>query len=122
MPHKDPVIIVVQVIASKNIELPLDSSHGMVDSSLQHGAAAYPLILKKESRSILLIGESTMAENSCTSLVVGTLIFVNCILLKCLYTLIAKVLLPEIEHRRTHISQIYFSTYIRHFLWFGCIL
>lgn len=45
MPHEDPVVVVVQVIASKDIELPVDGSHGMVDPSLQHGAAAYPLVL-----------------------------------------------------------------------------
>lgn len=45
MPHEDPVVIVVQVIAPKNVKLSLNSSHGMVDPSLQHGAAAYPFIL-----------------------------------------------------------------------------
>ena len=45
MPHEDPVVIIVQVIASKNIKLSLDSSHGVVDPPLQHGAATYPLIL-----------------------------------------------------------------------------
>lgn len=50
MPHKDPVVVVVQVIASKNIKLSLNSSHGMVDPSLQHRAAAYPFILRKKER------------------------------------------------------------------------
>lgn len=50
MPHEDPVIIVIQVIASKNIKLPLNSSHGMVDPPLQHRTTAYPLILKKKKK------------------------------------------------------------------------
>lgn len=45
MPHEDPVVVVVQVIASKDIKLPSHGSHGMVDPPLQHGATAYPLIL-----------------------------------------------------------------------------
>ena len=52
MPHEDPVIIVIQVIASKNIKLPLNSSHGMVDPPLQHGATAYPLILKRKEMQV----------------------------------------------------------------------
>ena len=52
MPHEDPVIIVIQVIASKNIKLPLNSSHGMVDPPLQHRATAYPLILKRKEMQV----------------------------------------------------------------------
>lgn len=48
MPHQDPVVIVVQVIAAKDVELPMDCRHGVVDPSLQHGAAADPLVLEKE--------------------------------------------------------------------------
>lgn len=48
MPHEDPVVVVVQVIASKDIKLPSHGSHGMVDPPLQHRATAYPLILKEE--------------------------------------------------------------------------
>lgn len=48
MPHQDPVVVVVQVIASEDVELPVDGRHGVVHPSLQHGAAAYPLILEKE--------------------------------------------------------------------------
>lgn len=67
MPHEDPIVIVVQVIASKNVKLSLNSSHGMVDPSLQHGAAAYPFILGggEEIQVNLLIGDLHGRKQQC---------------------------------------------------------
>lgn len=115
MPHQDPVVIVVQVIASKDVELPMDCSHGVVDPSLQHGAAAYPLILEKE----IQVNSVNSREPLCL-VSSGDLMFVNHLLFKCCsYTLKGMGFFPENKGRGTHIFQLYFSNHIRHFLLFG---
>lgn len=50
VPHEDPVVIETQVVAPEDVELPPNGGHGVVDPPLQHGAAAYPLILQRKER------------------------------------------------------------------------
>jgi hypothetical protein len=66
----------------------------MVDPSLQHGAAAYPLILKKEIQVHSVRGGLLGRNSSNDSLAVGTLVFIKHILFEyCLYILIQMLLI-----------------------------
>lgn len=45
---QDAVIVVVQVIPTQHVQLPLDSSHGVIHPPLQHRATARPFVLERE--------------------------------------------------------------------------
>lgn len=69
---QDPIVVVVQVIPTQHVELPLDSSHGVIHSPLQHWAAAQPLILERETACLSTAQRHTYigrAINSSTALV-----------------------------------------------------
>lgn len=40
VPNQDPIVVVVKIVPTQHIEFPLDGSHGVIHSPLQHRATA----------------------------------------------------------------------------------